>query len=231
MNIIEFEHNDDAVIHLASSIGKDLEAAIMSQDHASLLVSGGKSPIALFDRLSQLPLDWHKVTISLVDDRWVDANHSDSNELLVCTHLLRNLASAATFIPLVGGQSDAHAGLDDAMQRVKSLSNGADVMVLGMGVDGHTASIFPCCAQVATAMAADNKQQLIVTSPTSAPYQRIGVTLNQIIAAKKVYLPLVGSAKVAVFEQACEIENYQTMPIGAVIAQHAALEVLISQTA
>jgi 6-phosphogluconolactonase len=102
-------------------------------------------------------------------------------------------------------------------------------MVLGMGEDGHTASIFPCSPQVAAAMAPDNKQPLIVTTPTTAPHQRISFTLNQILAAKQVYLPLSGANKLAVFEQARTVKDQQSMPISAVIAQHQALDVLICQ--
>jgi len=231
MQIIEFTKNETAVAHLAQQIAQDLHSAIQNHGKASLLVSGGKSPIALFNQLSQLPLEWQKVSISLVDDRWLAPNHSDSNELLVRTHLLVGKASKATFIPLVGHEANAEAGLAGAITRVEPLATGADVLVLGMGEDGHTASIFPCSPQVGAALDLDNKQSLIVTTPTTAPYQRISLTLNQILAAKSIYLPLVGTAKIAVFEQARQIEDYQKMPIGAVIAQHPALNVLMCRPA
>ncbi|MGB0898997.1 MAG: 6-phosphogluconolactonase, partial [Psychrobium sp.] len=104
-----------------------------------------------------------------------------------------------------------------------------DALILGMGEDGHTASIFPCSEQVDAAMAIDNQQRLIATQPTTAPFERISLTLNEILAAKQVYLPLSGGGKVSVFEQARVLDDVKKMPIAAVIKQHNALDVLISQ--
>ncbi len=227
MNITQFSTTESMTNQLANNIVSDLTQAIASNGQASLLVSGGKSPIALFAQLSQATLDWSKVTISLVDDRWVGADHQSSNELLVKTHLLVNNAANATFIGLVGEQADAFDGVAAAIERVSGLLNNIDVMILGMGEDGHTASIFPCCEQVEPAMAKDNVAGLIATVPTTAAYQRISFTLNQILAAKQVYLPLAGDKKLAVFEQATVLENNQLMPISAVIQQHQSLDVLI----
>lgn len=230
MNITEFKSSESMTAHLADCIITRLARAIVNHGKASLLVSGGKSPIALFKRLSKQSLAWSEVTISLVDDRWLGPEHRDSNELLVRTHLLVNNAAAATFVPLIGVEDSAEDGVAAAIERVNALGNNIDVMVLGMGEDGHTASIFPCCAEVSAAMASDNKLPLIVTNPTMAPYQRISFTLNQILAAKQVYLPLSGDNKLAVFEQATVLENNQEMPISAVIQQHQALDVLICRS-
>lgn len=234
MNIQEFSNNDEMTATLAADIVKQLAQAISTKGEATLLVSGGKSPIALFKQLSGTALDWSKVTVSLVDDRWLDTDNDDSNERLVKTHLLVANAAAARFISLVGSDIervgvDAQAGVAQANERVGEIANNIDVMVLGMGEDGHTASIFPCSAQVTAAMAKDNSSPLIATLPTTAPYQRISFTLNQILAASKVYLPLAGSKKLAVFELARGLENNELMPISAVIQQHQALDVLMSR--
>ena len=228
MNITEFNNSDEITHFLANDISAKLTAAIKERGQATLFVSGGRSPIALFQQLSHVDLDWSNVVISLVDDRWVDDKHESSNELLVNTHLLKNKASAATFIGLVGQEQSAFDGAENAAARIADIKE-IDALILGMGEDGHTASIFPCSEQVDAAMAADNQQRLIATQPTTAPFERISLTLNEILAAKQVYLPLSGSGKVSVFEQARALDDVKQMPIAAVIKQHNALDVLISQ--
>ena len=228
MNITEFNNSDEITNFLANDISAKLTAAIKERGQATLFVSGGRSPIALFQQLSHVELDWSNVVISLVDDRWVDDKHESSNELLVNTYLLKNKASAATFIGLVGQEDSAFDGAENAAARIADIKI-IDALILGMGEDGHTASIFPCSEQLDAAMAAGNQQRLIATQPTTAPFERISLTLNEILAAKQVYLPLSGSGKVGVFEQARVLDDVKQMPIAAVIKQHNALDVLISQ--
>ncbi|MGB0898286.1 MAG: 6-phosphogluconolactonase, partial [Psychrobium sp.] len=88
MNITEFNNSEEITNFLASDISEKLTTAIKERGEATLFVSGGRSPIALFQQLSHVDLDWSRVVISLVDDRWVDDKHESSNELLVNTHLL-----------------------------------------------------------------------------------------------------------------------------------------------
>jgi 6-phosphogluconolactonase len=228
MNITQFENAQAITEFLTIDISRKLADAITNNGKASLVVSGGRSPIALFNALSTSDIDWSKVIISLVDDRWVGSTHESSNELLVKTHLLINNASAATFIGLVGQQKSAFDGVNDAVTKIASMTQ-IDIMILGMGEDGHTASIFPCCEQVIDAMSPDNHSRLIATQPATAAFERISLTLNEILDAKHVYLPLSGEGKVSVFETAQQLSDYKKMPISAVINQHNALDVLISK--
>lgn len=228
MTITNFENAQAITEFLTLDITKKLTQAIAEKGQASFVVSGGRSPIALFNALSHADLDWSKVIVSLVDDRWVNSEHENSNELLVNTHLLINKASTATFIGLVGAQESAFDGVDDAVAKFSSVTE-IDIMILGMGEDGHTASIFPCCEQLDDAMNVDNNNRLIATKPTTAPFERISLTLNEILAAKQVYLPLSGEGKVSVFETAKQLTDYKKMPIAAVINQHNTLDVLLSK--
>lgn len=228
MNITNFDNAQAITEYLTIDITNKLTQAIADNGQASFVVSGGRSPIALFNALSNADLDWSKVIISLVDDRWVKSDHENSNELLVKTHLLINRASSATFIGLVGNQESAFDGVDNAVAKIAAIKQ-IDIMILGMGEDGHTASIFPCCEQVTEAMSVNNSNRLIATQPTTAPFERISFTLNEILATKQVYLPLSGEGKVSVFEQATQITDYSKMPIAAVLNQHNALDVLLSK--
>ncbi len=228
MKITQFENSVEMTSFLAKDIVSKLTAAIAEKGQAVLLVSGGRSPIALFEQLSQSDIAWDKVIISLVDDRWVDATHQDSNENLVKQYLLVNKAAAAQFIGLVTQGDSAFSHIEQSIAAIADIK-AIDVMILGMGEDGHTASIFPCSEQVTQAMSKDNHSRLIATLPTTAPYERVSFTLNEILAAKQVYLPLSGKNKTRVFEQAQQLEDLAKMPISAVIQQHPALDVLISR--
>ena len=134
---------------LAAHLANSLREAIEARGHALLAVSGGKSPIALFESLRQQPLKWANVSVILVDERCVAHDHPDSNTALVRQHLLQDQASAATLTPFFDNLTDP---LDDAAltqlvkqanQRLARLHWPIDVAVLGMGEDGHTASLFP----------------------------------------------------------------------------------------
>lgn len=228
MKITQFNNSNAITDFLAQDIAQKLTTAIKQQGEASFFVSGGRSPIALFQKLSSTPLAWENVTISLVDDRWVDANHESSNELLVNTHLLQGFAAKAKFIGLVGHEQSAFDGTENAVAKIDDIKQ-IDVLILGMGEDGHTASIFPCSKQVDAAMASDNEGRLIATQPTTALFERISLTLNEILKAKQVYLPLSGENKIKVFEQARILDDVKQMPIAAVLKEHSALDVLISQ--
>jgi len=228
MNITKFKNTEAMTGYLAGDIVEKLKNAIATKGQAVLLVSGGRSPIALFEQLSQTDIEWDKVIISLVDDRWVGPTHESSNENLVNQHLLVNKAAAARFIGLVADGESVFDNIELSIAKISDIKE-IDVMILGMGEDGHTASIFPCCGQLTDAMSKDNQQRLIATQPTTAPFERVSFTLNEILAAKQVYLPLNGENKVRVFEQAQQLEDLAKMPISAVIKQHTAFDVLISE--
>ena len=129
---------------LSQSIGEILTEAIKKRGRASIAVSGGSTPIPLFKEFSLLNIDWKKVDLTLVDDRWVDAKNADSNELLVRTHLIKNKASKVNFIPLKNDSKTAKDGQKNSEEMLKNITLPFDVIVLGMGSDGHTASLFPC---------------------------------------------------------------------------------------
>jgi 6-phosphogluconolactonase len=212
----EYESRVDLDICLAREIAAALEAAIAARGAASLAVSGGKTPVGMFQQLRQMRLGWDKVWITLVDDRWLPADHPDSNERLVREHLLKHQVEAAHFISL---KSDAASPADGAAAidaRLRTIPQPFDVLVLGMGEDGHTASLFPCAAELASAAAIDNPALVAAVNPTTAPYSRISLTLPAIARARKLMLHLAGPNKKTVFDAAmADTEN--RLPIARVI--------------
>ena len=198
---------------LCQSIGEILTEAIRKRGRASMAVSGGGTPTPLFKEFSLLSIDWAKVDLTLVDDRWVDAKNSDSNELLVRTHLIKNKATKVNFIPLKNDSKTAKEGQKISEEMLKNITLPFDVVVLGMGSDGHTASLFPCSEELPNAMDLNNSNYLISTSPKTAPYQRLSLTARVIIDAKNVFLHLNGSSKLHTLESAMEYKDSSRMPI------------------
>ncbi len=196
---------------LADAVAQNLRDTLATQPRATLAVSGGKSPIAFFQALSQQDLDWARVNITLVDERIVPTCHADSNTGLVRQHLLQNRATAAQWLPLISDDADegslknSAAAVEFALQHYTQ----PDVLVLGMGGDGHTASIFPQAPQFADAVRPDYPQPLLHTSPITAPYERISMTLAAIEATPHVYLAISGADKRRVYDAATQAQSAQ----------------------
>ena len=141
LNIKEFENTSALDIALADEVAMYLKQSIDQQGSASLVVSGGRTPLGFFHTLSQQSLDWSKVVVTLADERWVEADHKDSNEKLVRENLLINNANQAQFLALKNTAETAGEGCAELEKALASL-NEFSVVILGMGDDGHTASLF-----------------------------------------------------------------------------------------
>ncbi|MEO8248064.1 MAG: 6-phosphogluconolactonase [Burkholderiales bacterium] len=171
---------------------------------ALLAVSGGRSPVPFFERLAAADLDWSRTVITLVDERLVAPTHEQSNERLVREHLLQQHAEAARF----DGLMDAGEASDLA-QRLDRLNRDAapiDVAVLGMGEDGHTASLFKGAPEYAAAIDLANPDRYCVIHPpippVDPPHPRISMTLAALLSADRLILAISGAAKREVFERA-----------------------------
>ncbi|WP_416696246.1 6-phosphogluconolactonase [Candidatus Pseudothioglobus sp. Uisw_050_01] len=198
---------------LCQSIGEILIEEIRKKGHASIAVSGGSTPIPLFNELSLLNINWTKVDLTLADERWVDPKSADSNELLVRTHLIKNKASKVNFIPLKNDSKTVQDGQKNSEELLKNITLPFDVVVLGMGPDGHTASLFPCSEELSDAMDLNNPNMLVLTYPKTAPYQRICLTAKVIADSKNIFLHLNGSSKLHTLESAMKYKDSSKMPI------------------
>jgi len=192
----------------ASQIVRQLRQSIEANGQASLVVSGGSSPRALFQDLVTArhdgKIDWSRVTITLVDDRQVPATHEHSNQKLIHAHLLQGPVAAATFLPLTPGGA------------VTQLPRPFDVMVLGMGLDGHFASLFPDMV-ASLALQPDATPAIIETGPQGSPkLPRISMNLAMILQSRLIILLVTGKDKKAVLDAARTDKN---LPIHALLAQ------------
>jgi 6-phosphogluconolactonase len=178
-----------------------LSEAIAIKKAASFVVSGGSSPITIFQELSNADLDWSKITITLVDDRAVDKNHDDSNEKLLNEHLLINKASNANFVSL----------FTDSVN-VKNIKGGYDLMLLGMGEDAHFASLFPSMIETSPEhFNINSKPEIIYTEPMGNPlHPRVSMNLSMILDSKKIILLASNSNKSEMISQA---KNNTSLPL------------------
>jgi 6-phosphogluconolactonase len=196
----DFETMRDACDALAVQVADTLRTAIAARGAATLAVSGGKSPIPFFHALRDQSLDWHKVTITLADDRQVDEGSPLSNAALVKRELLHGAAKAARFVPI-------SPGADIALP--------LDMLVLGMGADAHTASLFP-------GQPMDGGDIIAVTPdplPPEAPVARWSFSLAVLRSARTTALLISGAAKRAVLDEALLQSDFARKPISAVLHQ------------
>lgn len=202
---------------LATAVAGRLHHAVSQHGQALIAVSGGRSPALLFDRLSALKLDWSRVTITLVDERWVPEADSASNSRLIRDHLLKREASSARFLSLKSDAPTAAQGQPRCEAMLRSLPLPFDIVLLGMGDDGHTASLFPRAPELAHGLATD--ALCVAATATAAPRERMTLTLAGLLQSRLLILQLGGEAKRAVYRQALADGPVEDMPIRAIIRQ------------
>lgn len=200
---------------LARHIADRLQSDIDTRGQASLAVSGGNTPRQMFRQLSQLELDWSRVTITLVDERWVNPGSEDSNERLVRENLLQNLAAKANFIGLYTEQAHAIDAIPALSQRLATIPRPFSVVLLGMGADGHTASWFPRAANLQTLLDPTNRDDVAASDPVTAAHQRITLTLAAVLRSHEIIVHITGEEKAAVLVDA-KANHY---PVAAVLEQ------------
>ncbi len=181
-------------ITLADAVANNLRAALEVRDTATLAVSGGSTPRPFFEALSEADIDWAQVIVTLVDERWVEESHPDSNARLVRTWLLKGAASTAQFVSLKLPGSDPFAAEALCESSLASFEY-PDVVVLGMGTDGHTASFFPGATTLAEALDPTSTRLCLAVRPPTAPHDRMTLSVATILRASHIYLHVTGDEK------------------------------------
>ena len=204
---------------LAGEIKVDLEEAIAARGVASLVVSGGSTPLALFEVLRTENLDWSRVRVTLADERWVEVTHADSNERLVRENLLQDRASAAHLTGLHNPATSPEQGAQWAWTTVGRLPRPFDVVVLGMGEDGHTASLFPGVIGIERALDPSGLPGCVAIRPVDAPHARLSLNVAALLDARRVILHIIGARKWRVYHRALEQGRREALPIRAVLHQ------------
>ena len=219
-----FDDRDSLIRALLSDCESRLQTAVEHRGKASLLVSGGSTPEPLYQQLSLAPLPWSDICVALVDERWVDPSQAGSNETFVKTHLLQQQAASAQFIPMKNASSTAASGEEDCEQSYQQLPRPFDLVVLGMGPDGHTASLFPHAQGLDAALNPDREQlcAAITATPstvTGTLTERMSLTLHGLLQSRQLHLLITGEEKLAVYKAARENRDYTQTPVSAVLNQ------------
>ena len=183
------EELEDALLH---DIKLVISEDILKLGKAKILLSGGSTPTGLYRKLSSTQLDWSKVIVGLVDERFVKNSSDFSNEKLVKTCFLINEAKNATFIPMIFSADNEALNLLKTNESY-TIFNDASVIILGMGEDGHTASLFPNDSDSNKAM--DSEQNIFFTNSPSNPTRRITCTPKLLLSSKNIFLMLTGENK------------------------------------
>jgi 6-phosphogluconolactonase len=218
--LLEFPSSAELVEALALRISALLGEGINRRGQAGLGVSGGGTPAPLFDRLAEMDVAWSKVSIFLVDERWVDVDSPYSNENLVRRHLLRKKAAAARFVGMKNKELTAVA--DACEQLLRHLPWPCDCLILGMGNDGHTASLFPGAINLKAAVDMSSGRLCMAIRSPAAPHERMTLTLPAILNSCRLILHLKGEEKKKALAQALELGDAGEMPIRYILHQQAA---------
>ncbi len=207
--------------NLAAAIGALLADGLSRRPAASLVVSGGSTPYPMYARLAQQKLDWSRVQITLADERWVAPDHADSNERRVRASLLRHDAAAARFIGLKTEAKRPADGAAAAWVALTGVPRPFDVVVLGMGEDGHVASLFPGSSELPAGLDPRARPACIAVQPALAPHARLSLNLAALLQSRHIVIQIIGALKWRVYEKARGAGRPEDMPVRAILRQSA----------
>lgn len=212
-----FETASALAEQLAQDVADKLSSAIKKNGSASLAVSGGSTPKLFFQALSKHELNWKLVNITLVDERFVPADNDRSNHKLVADNLLQNLAAQAHFIPLYQAGAELEDAATLATVKTADICDPFDVVVLGMGADGHTASFFPEGDNLEIALDLDEPREVLPMTAETAGEERLTFNLSALHDARFLVLHIEGAAKLQAFEKAQADLDEEEMPVRSVL--------------
>jgi len=215
----KFADNDALSRTLSAQLATNLKAAIRARGLASLVVSGGKSPIKLFERLRAEDLDWSLVCVALADERWVEPSNPGSNEKLVRDVLLQGSAAAARFLGLKNAAPTPDLGAVSAWETFARVPRPFDAVVLGMGDDGHTASLFPDSPNLPRALNPEAVAGCVGMWSPVAPHPRLSLNLSALLDSRRIVVSIGGAEKWRTYCAANNSGDVQEMPVRAVLRQ------------
>ena len=197
-----FKTREEASVAAADAIAERLAARLDAQSGASVVVSGGTTPDRCFDLLSEKPLDWRRTQIVLSDERWVPPDDEASNERLVRDALLKGEAVPAKLLSVFSMTTGIQARCDEIDQQIRLGPFPFACSLLGMGEDGHFASLFPDAENLEEGVDVDGEQLCIPVTTAASPHPRVSLTLAALARSDAIVLLMFGDNKLEVYEQA-----------------------------
>ncbi len=214
VDFVEYDSRDAAAEALAEGIAFRLAEAVAARGKASLVVSGGSSPVGLFWCLAGKRLPWENTVVLPTDERWAPVADARSNEGMIRAELLQDKAARARFVGLYRDGDTPNAALAELNATLAALARPWDAVVLGMGADGHTASLFPNAPDIEQSLASPAD----VVAPAGGGPPRVSLTLRCLCDARRIDLLFFGDDKRRVYEQACAPGPVAAYPIRGILA-------------
>jgi len=204
---------------------KKLERRLQQDGQASFIIPGGTTPAPVFELLSKTELNWKNITIAPSDERWLERDHDNSNEKLIRQTLLINQASSAHFTGMKSDHDTATQAQQQCSARYQQIPLPYEIIMLGMGPDGHFASLFPKSNPVQEALDIENEKSCIAIEATGCAVagkftERMSMTLSAILNSRQIILLFTGEEKLAIFEKAKSNNDSNRLPICALIHQN-----------
>ncbi|GGE45845.1 6-phosphogluconolactonase [Actibacterium pelagium] len=215
MRLIDYPDRDALMLDLAGVLAEELEMALLHEERVTFVVPGGTTPGPVFDALSVTDLDWSRVDVMLGDERWVPETSDRSNTRLLRERLLVGKAAKATLLPLYADAPQPEDKLDDLCEGIRPALP-INVLLLGMGADMHTASLFPGADRLDEALSPNAPILLPMRAP-GAPEPRITLTAPVLAGALSIHLLITGEEKRRALETAKATSNLRDAPVAAVL--------------
>lgn len=194
-----FENVQECELALTKAVASCLKKHLLHKKSVNLAFSGGKSPVGFLELLNQEDCAWQRCHISLVDERIVDLEDENSNARLIRTHFLKNLAKKSHFQAYF---ENPHSPLDELVDRANIDYKQPDIAILGMGLDGHMASLFPEAKELEWAL--KTEQNIVLIHPKNAPYKRLSMSLSALEKCEELFLSIATEEKLEVLNQALQ---------------------------
>ena len=218
----------------AARLANTLAAALADSGKAIFAGSGGSTPAPIYQRIAGADLDWSRIVVTLIDERYVPQTSPDSNAALIKSTLMTGPAAAARFVPLYTPQVTVDRAAAVAAHALEAEGGRLDAVLLGMGEDGHICSMFPESPTLKTLLT-PTLSPTVLGVPTGRDgrgptLERLSINLPYLMTARRVVLAITGKQKRAVFEREAQGDPRVT-PIAALLAANVALDVLWTEQA
>jgi len=214
----KFHSREELFAEVSNRCEYHLQQALLDKGKASFIVPGGTTPAPVFSQLSKVSLDWKNITIAQSDERWLAADHLQSNQRLTTKNLLINQAKAAKYIGMKNSHTSALTGELECCEDYKTLASPFSLTMLGMGLDGHIASLFPDSKSIIQALDLNNSNLCVAIDATNCEVagdypERMSLSLSAILNSHVILLLVTGDEKLSVIEKAMDSQMSPSLPV------------------